>query len=323
MPDVRTIAAALGGQVAGSNTILCPGPGHSRSDRSLAVRLDPKAPDGFLCFSHCNDDWRDCRNHVRHRLGLPDWKPGDNRQRNIPPPHVPKWDLASIEEELRNMPPAWTEDDLARIDNARRLWDASADPRGTLGEKYLRDARCLTLSDELAGTVLRFHAACPWRDENTGTMIRVPALIAPFRMIDGDEITAVHRIALNADGTKLGRRMLGIVARAAVKIDQIEDGTLAIGEGVETCLAARALGYRPAWALGSVGAISFFPLLENVKRLVILGEAGDASKHAIDICRQRWFDKARRHVRIVMPGNGCSDLNDELIADLMAMKAAL
>jgi hypothetical protein len=30
-------------------------------------------------------------------------------------------------------------------------------------------------------------------------------------------------------------------------------------------------------ALGSVGAISFFPVLEGIKRLLILGEAGKAS----------------------------------------------
>ena len=65
MIDVREIAMALGGQVAGPNTILAPGPGNSLSDRSLAVRLDPGAPDGFVCFSHAGDDWRDCRDHVR------------------------------------------------------------------------------------------------------------------------------------------------------------------------------------------------------------------------------------------------------------------
>jgi hypothetical protein len=52
--------------------------------------------------------------------------------------------------------------------------------------------------------------------------------------------------------------MLGLVHRAAVMLDPIGD-TLSIGEGVETCMAARQLGYRPAWAPGSVGAIAKFP----------------------------------------------------------------
>ena len=47
MMDIRNIARGLGGEVAGRQ-VLAPGPGHSRKDRSLSVRLDERAPDGFL-----------------------------------------------------------------------------------------------------------------------------------------------------------------------------------------------------------------------------------------------------------------------------------
>ena len=70
MTHIGNTAAALGGEVAGHNTILCPGPGHSSKDRSLSVKLDPTAPDEFLTYSHAGDDWRLCRDHVRPRLGL-------------------------------------------------------------------------------------------------------------------------------------------------------------------------------------------------------------------------------------------------------------
>jgi putative DNA primase/helicase len=314
MSDIRAIAAALGGQVAGRNTVLCPGPGHSPRDRSLAVRFDAKAPDGFVAYSHCGDDWRDCRDHVKQRLGLPEWQPGDGRQRQVPQQHVPKWDLAAIEDELKDMPPPWTEDELDRITRAQELWDQSEDPRGTLAETYLREVRRLELPDALAGTVLRFHPQCPWRDENTGRTIYVSALIVPFRSIADDTITAVHRIALRPDGTKIDRRMLGIVARAAIKLDPASGDTLTIGEGIETAMAARELGLAPAWALGSVGAISFFPVLDGIKTLVILGEHDEgANAHAIEICRTRWR-KADRKVRVAMPKEGLSDMNDVLIA---------
>ena len=128
--------------------------------------------------------------------------------------------------------------------------------------------------------MLRFHLRCPWRNED-GRSERVPALIAAFRSIDDNEITAIHRIALKPDGTKRDRRMLGVVHRTAVKLDPGDGDTLAIGEGVETCMAGRQLGYAPAWALGSVGAISFFPLLKNVKTLLIFAETGKASADAI------------------------------------------
>jgi putative DNA primase/helicase len=74
----------------------------------------------------------------------------------------------------------------------------------------------------------------------------------------------------------------------------------------------RQLGFKPAWALGSVGAISFFPPIDGVQRLIILGERGDASARAIRFCGKRWRQAGRR-VRVVMPNVG-SDLNDVLIA---------
>ena len=316
---LRAIAHALGGEVAGRETVLAPGPGHTARDRSLAVRLDATAPDGFLVYSHAGDDWRTCRDHVRERLRLPGWEPGDEQRRTIPQHHIDKWDLASIEAEANEPPRAWTEDELIRISMAQRIWNEGCDARGTLAERYLREGRELDLPDELVGKVLRFHPLCPWRDENTGRTIFIPALIAVFTSIDGDTVTAVHRIRVDqpARWPKAERRMLGAIRGAAVKLDALNGNTLAIGEGVETGMAARKLGFKPTWALGSVGAISFFPLIDGVKRLVILGEAGEASARAIKFCGTRWR-RAGRRVRIVMPNNGLSDMNDALIAERSA-----
>jgi putative DNA primase/helicase len=311
----RAVAKALGGHVAARDTVLCPGPGHSARDRSLAVRLDPAAPDGFLIYSHAGDDWRACRDYVRARLGLPRWEPGDEQQRTIPPQRVEKWDLAAVEAEANEGSRAWTEDEVLRVAAARRIWNEARDPRGTLAEKYLRETRKLDLPDGLAGPVLRFHPRCPWR-ESTGKIDRIPALIAAFTSVDDDAVTAVQRIALKSDGTKLDRRMLGIVTRAAIKLDPAADA-LAVGEGIETCMAARQLGFKPAWALGSVGAISFLPMIDGVKQLTILGEAGEASAKAIKICGTRWR-KAGRRVRIVMPSGDLSDMNDMLLAERSA-----
>ena len=173
-------------------------------------------------------------------------------------------------------------------------------------------SRALTLSDDVAGTVLRFHPACPWRGENTGAAVQVLALVAAFRSIDDDAVTAIQRVALTADGGKIDRRMLGVVHRAAVKLNPAGD-TLHVGEGVETCLAARQLGHAPAWALGSVGMIAHFPPLDGVKLLRVLGEAGKASADAIQHVGERWC-AAGRKVQVVMPDDGCDDLNTELMA---------
>jgi putative DNA primase/helicase len=312
MTHVSNAAAALGGHVAGPNTILCPGPGHSRKDRSLSVKFDPAAPDGFLTYSHAGDDWRECRDHVRERLGMPRWEPGDEQRRHVPPHHLVKWDLAAIEVESEEGPRAWTEDEILRIGAARRIWEEAQDPRGTLAERYLREHRRLDLPDDLAGRVLRFHPACPWRNENTGKTDRIPALIVPFRSIDDDAVTGIHRIALEPFSPKPDRRMLGIVHRAAIKLDSVGE-QLAVGEGVETCMASRELGYGPTWALGSTGGISFFPIVDSVKALLILGERGDPSAQAIKFCGTRWKNAGRR-VRFGMPDPEFSDLNDVLIA---------
>jgi hypothetical protein len=194
---LRTIARALGGEISGRQ-ILAPGPGHSRFDRSLSIRIEPAAPGGFVVHSFAGDDPIVCKDHVRQRLGLPEWKPGDEQDRR------------------------------------------------------------------------------------------------------------------DSDGSKLDRRMLGVVHRAAVMLDPI--GTeLAIGEGIETCMAARQLGVRPTWALGSTGGIAGFPILEGVKQLTILGETGAASREAIQFCGRRWR-RADRRVFIVMPSVG-TDLNDELLKE--------
>jgi hypothetical protein len=306
--DLRRLQRALGGEISGGQ-LLCPGPGHSSRDRSLSVWPSPDG-DGFTVHSHAGNDWRDCRDYVRQRLGLPAWQPGDDRDRSVDPSRLKSFERAAVEVEAERRP--LTQDDRVRIVRAGAMWDEATDPRGTEAERYLA-SRALSLDDDLAGNVLRYHPAVPWRDEDTGTTIYVRALVAAFRSIDDDAVTAVHRIRVDQPERwpKTERRMLGVMHRAAVKLGPLGD-TLHIGEGVETCMAARQLGYAPAWALGSVGGISRFPLIEGVTRLRILGEAGEASARAIELCGRRWHAAGRR-VQLVMPSTG-SDLNDQLMA---------
>ena len=274
MIDLRAAARALGGDVIGRDAVAAPGPGHSPRDRSLTVKFDPRAPDGFLVYSHCDDDWRDCRDHVRARLGLPPWQPGDGQDRRVPPSQVKEFDRSATDAEGERR--ERSAEDLIRINRAREIWDGGVCPRATLAELYLR-SRAITLAEDVDDTVLRFHEACPW-----------------------------------AEGQKLGRRMLGVVHRAAVKLDPVGD-TLHVGEGVETCLAARILGHAPTWALGSVGMIAQFPLVDGVACLRILSENDSASASASKLCANRW-QAAGRKVQIVTPDAGCGDLNDELVA---------
>ncbi len=292
---LRTIARALGGEIT-AGKVIAPAPGHSPRDRSLWVIPSHQAPNGYRvhCFSP-KDDWREARDYVAARLGMaPDaWKqPQAAQQRPVAPSPV-------------------SNDDVARTARAAAIWQEARDPRGTLAEVYLR-GRGLDLTDDVAGAVLRFHPACPWRDEERQQTIRVPAMIACMRATAGDAITGIHRTRLTPDGTKIGRRMLGIVAGGAIKLDADWDVThgLHVGEGAETCMAARKLGLRPCWALGSAGAIAVFPVLPGVECLTILAEHDDANRRAVDTCGARWH-AAGREVVVVEPASG-SDILDAL-----------
>jgi hypothetical protein len=305
--DIRTIARMLGGDVVGRNAVAVPGPGHSAKDRSLVVTFNNNAPDGFVCHSHAGDSWDVCKDFVRQGLGLPCWQPGDGRDRRVQPAHIKAFDRDKVnaETEIRER----TADNLVRIGRATALWNESVNPRGTPAEKYLA-SRALKLTDDITGAVLRYHPRCPWRDENIGQTVFVPCLIAAFTSIEDNAVVAVHRIRVD-QGPRPQRRMLGLVHRAAVKLAQAGEA-LCIGEGIETVLAARMLGHTPSWALGSVGMISHFPLISDVKVLRILGETGEASAGAARFCGERWHAAGRR-VQVVMPTVG-SDLNDELMA---------
>jgi Toprim domain len=308
MIDIRAIARAMGGAVAGRNSVSCPGPGHSPRDRSLSVTFG--AGGDFVVFSHAGDAWDVCKDYVRERLGWPEWQPGDGCDRRVDPSRVRAFDRVVLEAESEQR--EFTADDRERINKARAIWDNAIDPRGTAAETYLK-SRALTLGDDVASSVLRFHRSCPWRDEDNGATVRIPALIAAFTSVDDNTVTAIHRIRLDKPECwpKAERRMLGVVHRAAVKLDPASD-TICIGEGIETCLAARILGHAPAWALGSAGAIARLPVLFGVQCLRILGETDQTNLNATRLCGNRWH-RAGRRVQTVMPSIG-KDLNDELVA---------
>jgi len=85
---------------------------------------------------------------------------------------------------------------------------------------------------------------------------------------------------------------------------------LHVGEGIETCLAARQFGLRQAWAVGRAGAVAAFPVLNGLERLTLLAEHDEASARAVQACAIRW-DAAGREVVLNRPIGG-KDLNDVL-----------
>src|SRR5262245_59150186 len=78
--DLQHMARALGGEVR-NGQVLCPGPGHSPIDRSLAVRPSTEAPDEFVVHSFAGDDPLECRDYVREKIGAPAFKPNGGKDR--------------------------------------------------------------------------------------------------------------------------------------------------------------------------------------------------------------------------------------------------
>src|SRR6516165_6847938 len=78
--DLHQIAAALSGVVQNGG-VLAPGPGHGPADRSLSVKLDVNAPDGFLVYSFANDDPITCKDYVREKCGFPAFAANGNGKR--------------------------------------------------------------------------------------------------------------------------------------------------------------------------------------------------------------------------------------------------
>jgi hypothetical protein len=72
--DPKSLARTLGGEASGDQ-IRAPGPGHSKEDRSLSVKVDDRAPGGFVVHSFANDDPITCRDYVRAKAGIDPFKP--------------------------------------------------------------------------------------------------------------------------------------------------------------------------------------------------------------------------------------------------------
>lgn len=282
MMSLQEAARLLGGHVS-MGQVLCPGPGHSKRDRSLSVKFVPEAKDGFVCTSFSNDDFAACRDHVKAALGI-----------------------RRAAEPVRFAPVKYNDSgDNTKL--ALRIWDQCETLAGSRAEEYLRN-RGITRIDTDS---LRYHPSLKYDHRY------MPAMVALYRDIETDAPCGVHRTFLTPDNLKFDRKMLGRAHRAAIKLDPDADisAGLHIGEGVETSLTARQFGMAPAWACMSASAIADFPVLKGIETLTILGEMdeGRTNEMAGRKCARRWID-AGSNVQLVTPKFG-KDLNDTIRTD--------
>ncbi|MEZ2147956.1 toprim domain-containing protein [Bradyrhizobium sp. DN5] len=201
-------------------------------------------------------------------------------------------------------------DDAVRIRRALQIWEGVLPLRGSLAERYLA-GRGIQVPDE-ALDVVGFHPACPFQ----ATV--APALVALIQDITTGEPVGVHRRRLTRDAVAAGAAMsLGPKSGGVIRLSPTISTELAVGEGVETCLAGMMLGSGSTWSVLDAGGISNFIVLEHVQRLTILvdHDVSGTGQRAAAACRDRWLAAGKR-VRLIMPDTPGQDINDLLLAEL-------
>jgi putative DNA primase/helicase len=302
VPSDRIIARALAGVVVRRNQIIAPGPGHCPRDRSLSVELDASSPDGFRVHSFAGDDWRECRDHVKARLGI-------TRQPRRAHIECPADRPAAVD---------WRDDDEKRRCIVTSIIGGIAPLRGSPGEAYLRDVRRIdvdAIADVLESSdAIGWHPSVLFREDGhplggkrLGCIVAVMTDPVTARPTGGISRTYIH------EGQKIGKaKTLGPAGIVRLTPDEDVISGLHLAEGLETALATMAVGLRPIWSTGSTAIMTKFPVLSGIGCLSIIADhdANGAGERAARAVEARWLE-AGREVRVLMP-NELGDLNDVL-----------
>lgn len=260
---------------AGGAAAVVPGPGHSKNDRSLSLRL--VKVDGeyrVIWHSFANDTPRDVFQH----LGL---APGSARAATDVERQRWKREREAEERRQRARDQAFCSD----------IWRLTEPFEGSLAETYLWSRRLLL---EDCGDI-RFHPAAPrakprMEGDDRPMPAPHPAMVAVVRDRDGASM-ALHLtyLALDGKGKAFGDRsrlMFGPMRGGAVHLTPAGP-TLALGEGIETCLAYRARTGLPIWAALTTSQYATFQVPRGVRKLVIAADGDPGGMKAATTLAER------------------------------------
>lgn len=155
---------------------------------------------------------------------------------------------------------------------ARELWDCAAPIRpNDNADKYLRSRK---IGLETYPSALRYAECAPYYDDGKPAPDEYSALITLVTGADG-AIRTVHRTYLRG-GRKANVRAPKKLASQLAQNSSIKlyecDADLAVGEGIETCLAIRKMTGLPVWSLISAGNMLKFEPPPSVKRIAVYGD---------------------------------------------------
>lgn len=128
---------------------------------------------------------------------------------------------------------------------------------------------------DVAGPMLRCHAALPYFDENRKRVGEFPAMLAQLLDPTG-ELVALHRTYLTQDGAKapiaqpkkLMKRTDAVLTGAAIRLYP-PTGCIGVTEGIENALAVRSATGMQVWAATSWPLLAGLELPSTVRSIVI------------------------------------------------------
>lgn len=301
LPDLREIVARLGGDLsAGGRQANVPGPGHSKRDRSLSLRV---SDDGtrILFNSFAGDSARE----VFAYIGI------DNASEYKPTSAEVRASIRRREEEARKI-------EAEKLAFCAGIWEASEPLEGSAGARYLWN-RGLVLN---GCSDIRFHPAvprkAPWSimQGDPEPPEPAPAMVCLARNGKADP-RGLHATYVTDEGRKAfgerSRLMFGPMSGAALRTAPVgPDGRLAVGEGVENAGAFSILKSVPTWAAFSTSGLIGFEVPLDVRHLLIAAdndENGAGLRAATQLAERA---SSRCDVEIMMPD--ASDWADELFA---------
>jgi len=219
-------------------------PAHNDRSPSLSVNVGADGKLLLHCFAGCSFD------SIISAAGLA----GSKAYRS-----VTRSDLEAIQEQQR-------QEDVRRAAYCRKLWKQGQPIEGTLSQSYLASRNIHQWS-----ATQRHHPSLIYA--NTGEPL--PALLTAVQR--QGKLVGLHRIYLNADGTKRDKLMLGKCKGGAARLIG-STGPLIVAEGIETTLALPELhksDHGRYWSALSASGIKSLELPAKPDQLILAAD-GDA-----------------------------------------------
>jgi hypothetical protein len=181
---------------------------------------------------------------------------------------------------------------------------------GTPGEAHLREARRIDVESPTIRQVLHAVDTLGWSER---TYFHQPDPDQPLRELHAQYLGAIIAILTDPvtaertggitrtfvhQGRKIGKAIsLGGAGRPGIvrlsPDDEVLKG-LHLCEGLESAMAAMAMGFVPMWAAGSTSQMAGFPVIDGVEALTVIADNDEAGlKAGRQVC-QRWANAGRK-----------------------------